>query len=260
MALCWSLDKLGPLARSARDTGVVLRAIAGADPHDQTSVDRPFSGVRRRPRIAVVRNATKGCMPEVARNFNASVKTLATFCDVTTGVALPSFPYDAAVATIVRAEGAAAFRALIESGKVRALRQADDRLGGYVGYATPAVDYIDAQRQRPLMIAALHDAFGAYDAVVSPTLPVVTYPVGVPFDRAYPEYDGNPNLIAPGNLAGLPALAMPNGFGRDGLPTSVSLLGTAFGEAALIAIGKRYQALTDAHRARPRLVTALAAQ
>jgi aspartyl-tRNA(Asn)/glutamyl-tRNA(Gln) amidotransferase subunit A len=251
MALCWSLDKLGPMARSARDTDVVLRAIAGADPLDPTSVERPFPAARRRPRIAILRNATKGCMPAVARNFNASVKVLASFCDVTTGVALPAFPYDAAVETIVRAEGAAAFRDLIESGRSKQLRQTDDRLGGYVGYATPAIDYIDAQRQRTLMTAALHDAFGAYDAVVAPTLPTVTYPVGAPFDATYREYDGNPNLIAPGNLAGLPALAIPNGFGEHGLPTSLSFLGTPFAESRLTAIGKRYQQLTTTHRERP---------
>jgi len=255
MALCWSLDKLGPMTRSARDAELVLRAIAGADPADPTSVDAPFPAARRRPRIAVLKNATKACMPAVARNFNASVKQLATFCDVTTSVALPAFPYDEAVGTIVRAEGAAAFRGLIESGRARTLRQADDRIGGYVGYETRAIDYIDAQRARTLMTAALREAFGAYDAVVAPTLPTVTYPVGVPFDSVYAEFEGNPNLIAPGNLAGLPALALPNGFGDNGLPTNLSLLGTAFAETRLTAIGKRYQQITDTHRARPTLTT-----
>jgi aspartyl-tRNA(Asn)/glutamyl-tRNA(Gln) amidotransferase subunit A len=251
MALCWSLDKLGPMTRSARDAELVLRAIAGADPADPTAVDAPFPAARRRPRIAVLKNATKACMPAVARNFNASVKQLATFCDVTTGVALPAFPYGPAVEIIVKAEGAAAFRELIESGRARTLRQANDRIGGYVGYATRAIDYIDAQRQRTLIVAALREAFGAYDAIVSPTLPTVTYPIGVPFDHTYSEYDGNPNLIAPGNLAGLPALALPNGFGDHGLPTNFSLLGTAFNETRLTAIGKRYQQLTTMHRARP---------
>jgi aspartyl-tRNA(Asn)/glutamyl-tRNA(Gln) amidotransferase subunit A len=255
MALCWSLDKLGPLTRSARDAELVLRAIAGADPLDASAIDRPFASARRRPRIAVLKNATKGCMPAVARNFNATVKVLATFCDVTRGVALPALPYDAAVETIVRAEGAAAFRALIESGGARTLRQPNDRIGGYIGYATPAIDYIDAQRQRTRMVAALHDAFGAYDAIVAPTLPTVTYPIGVRFADAYPQYEGNPNLIAPGNLAGIPALALPNGFGDHGLPTNVTLQGNAFAETQLTAIGKRYQQLTDAHRARPTLVS-----
>jgi aspartyl-tRNA(Asn)/glutamyl-tRNA(Gln) amidotransferase subunit A len=255
MALCWSLDKLGPMARSARDTETVLRAIAGADPADASALERPFARAKRRPRIAVLRNATKACMPEVARNFRATVDALATFCDVEPGPALPVFPYDAAVWTIVRAEGAAAFRSLIESGRARTLRSPDDRLGGYIGYATPAVDYIDAQRLRTQMTAALDEAFAGYDAIVAPTLPTVTYPVGKPFDATYTEFEGNPNLIAPGNLVGRPALALPNGFGPHGLPTSVALLGTMFGETQLTAIGARLQRITDAHRARPALVS-----
>jgi aspartyl-tRNA(Asn)/glutamyl-tRNA(Gln) amidotransferase subunit A len=259
MALCWSLDKLGPLTRSARDAEIVLSTIAGADPADPSALDRPYPRVRRRPRIAVLKNATKGCMPAVARNFRATVAHLATFCDVTSGVALPSFPYDAAVDTIVRAEGAAAFRSLIESGRARTLRDPGSRLGGYVGYATPAIDYIDAQRQRTRIVAALAEAFGAYDAIVAPTLPATAIPLGMSLDAWHDAYPGNPNLIAPGNLAGLPALAMPNGFGENGLPTSVSLLGTAFAETRLTAIGKRYQQVTHDHRARPALITRIPA-
>jgi aspartyl-tRNA(Asn)/glutamyl-tRNA(Gln) amidotransferase subunit A len=99
------------------------------------------------------------------------------------------------------------------------------------------------------------DAFGAYDAVVSPTLPTVTYPIGKPFDQTYTQYSGTPELISPGNLAGWPALAMPNGFGDHGLPTGVSLLGTPFNETRLTAVGKRYQQLTAFHQRRPPLVT-----
>jgi aspartyl-tRNA(Asn)/glutamyl-tRNA(Gln) amidotransferase subunit A len=210
MALCWTLDKIGPIVRSARDGELVLRAIAGADPGDAAAVDRPFPAARRRPRIAVLKNATKGCMPAVARNFRAALAELATFCD--------------------------------------------DKLGGYVAYATPALDYIDAQRQRTLMVRTLHDVFGDFDAVAGPTIGTVTYPIGAPFDKTYTEFSGTPDLIAPGNLAGLPALALPNGFGDHGLPTSITLQGTAFNETRLTAIGKRYQTQTSFHRRRPPLV------
>src|SRR5581483_6838344 len=103
MALCWSLDKLGPLARSARDAETVLRAIAGADANDPTAVDAPLVAPRRRPRIAVLKNATKGAMPEVAANFRASLKILAEFADVDGDVALPSGPWEPAVDVIVNA-------------------------------------------------------------------------------------------------------------------------------------------------------------
>ncbi len=257
MALCWTLDKLGPIARSAADAELVLAAIAGADPNDPTAVTGPFTAPRRRLRVAVLKDATKGAMPEVTANFHASLAALARIADVAGEVALPKGPWGPVVGTIVDAEGAAAFRDLIESGRSRELRNADDKLGGYVAYATPAVDYIDALRQRAKLNAALVKAMGTYDAIVSPTLPTVTYPVGLAFEKAYPKFPGGPSLIAPGNLAGLPALAMPNGMGPHGLPTSFALLGRAWGEAALTALGSRYQRETAFHLKRPPLVTSL---
>jgi aspartyl-tRNA(Asn)/glutamyl-tRNA(Gln) amidotransferase subunit A len=251
MALCWTLDKLGPMARSARDTDLILRVIAGADPADPTAVDAPFATPHRKLRVAVLKDATKASMPAVVANFRASLKAIASFADVAGEVALPKGPWGPAVGTIVDAEGAAAFRDLIESGRSRELRDADDRLGGYAAYATPAVDYIDALRQRAKLNAALVKAMDGYDAVVSPTLPTVTYPVGLGFDKAYPKYPGGPSLISPGNLAGLPALALPNGMGPSGLPTSLAFLGQAWGEAALTALGSRYQRETAFHTKRP---------
>jgi aspartyl-tRNA(Asn)/glutamyl-tRNA(Gln) amidotransferase subunit A len=254
MALCWTLDKLGPLARSARDTEVVLRAIAGSDPADPTAADRPLAASSRRPRIGVLKNATAKTMPGVVKNFSASLATLGDFCDVETGVELPAYPYSAAVGAIVNGEGAAAFRHLIESGKSRQLQQKDDRLGGYAAYATLAVDYIDAMRQRVLMIEDMRTAFDAYDAIVGPTIPTVAIPVGVPFDKAYPHYGGGPDLISSGNLAGLPALSVPNGLAEHDLPSGIAFLGLAFGEAKLLQIGKRYQQRTTHHLQHPSLL------
>ncbi|HTD37274.1 MAG TPA: amidase [Candidatus Limnocylindrales bacterium] len=257
MALCWTLDKLGPLARSARDAETILGIIAGADPNDLTAVDGPLVPPRRRLRVAVLKDGTKASMPEVVANFRASLKTIATFADVAGEVALPKGPWGPVVGTIVDAEGAAAFRDLIESGRSHELRNADDKLGGYVAYATPAVDYIDAMRQRAKLNAALERAMDGYDAIVSPTLPTVTYPVGLPFEKAWPKYPGATSLISPGNLAGLPAIAMPNGMGPENLPTSIAFLGRAWGEPALTALAKSYQRATAFHTKRPRLTTAV---
>ena len=251
MALCWTLDKLGPMTRSAADAEIVLRAIAGADPADPSAVSRPFPALRRRPRIGVLAKSTQKVMPAVKANFEAALRVLAEYCDVVPDVARPAMPYGAAVETIVRAEGAAAFRDLIESGRSRELRAVDDRTGGYVAYATLAVDYIDALRQRRFMIAALERAFGGYDAIVSPTLSTVAYPIGLSFDKAYPKYPGSVSLISAGNLAGLPAIGFPNGFGEHGLPSGMALLGRPFGEAKIASIARQYQARTQHHKKRP---------
>ena len=253
MALCWTLDKLGPMARSAADADTVLRAIAGADPADASALSRPFSALRRRPRIGVLAKATQKVMPAVKANFEAALRVMAEYCDIVPDVKRPAMPFGAAVETIVRAEGAAAFRDLIESGRARELRAVDDRTGGYVAYATLAVDYIDALRQRRFMIEALERAFGAYDAIVAPTLSTVAYPVDLPFDKAYPKYPGSVSLIAAGNLTGLPAIGFPNGFGEHGLPTGISLLGRPFCEAKIASIARQYQARTENHKKRPLL-------
>jgi len=256
MALCWTLDKLGPMTRSAADAQAVLRIISGSDPKDPSAVDRPFPNPKRRPRIGILAKATQKTMPAVKTNFETALKVLAEFCDLDDEVAVPRLPYGAAVGTIVRAEGAAAFRDLIESGQARRLRAVDDRTGGYAGYATLAVDYIDALRQRSLMLAAFEHAFGAYDAIASPTLHTLAYPIDLPFDKVYPQYRGGVSLIASGNLTGLPAIAIPSGFSDNGLPTGLSLLGRPFCEAKLAAIARAYQARTKHHRKRPKLTTA----
>jgi len=147
MALCWTLDKLGPMCRTADDCGLVLSAIAGKDPADPTTgagdFDYPVRGARaggprRRFRIGVVKNATERAQPEVKENFRRSLDVLHSFAKIDEDVEFPDFPWSAAVGIIVDAEGASAFRDLIESGGTRKLRAAADRVGGYPAIVTLA--------------------------------------------------------------------------------------------------------------------------
>ena len=101
------------------------------------------------------------------------------------------------------------------------------------------------------MKRSLSRLFERFDAIVAPTRATVAYPADKNFDDVYPGVSGGPPLIAAGNLCGLPALAVPNGFGENGLPTSLSFLGPAFGERALVELGKSYQAKTDWHTRKP---------
>jgi aspartyl-tRNA(Asn)/glutamyl-tRNA(Gln) amidotransferase subunit A len=254
MALMWTSDKLGPLCRSARDAETVLRTISGYDPNDRTSRNEPFPGIRgRRPRIAVVDGATKKTQPAVAGNFNASMEVLRSFCTVDT-IRLPKGPYGAVFGAIFNGECAAAFRDLIESGRSRELQSPEDRLGGYQVYGSLAVDYVDGMRRREILNADLVRAIEPYDALVYPTLSTVAYPVGIPFDKAYPEkYGGAIEMGSPGNLAGLPSISIPNGFGEHGLPTGLALMGRGWGEAQLTAIAKAYQRRTTFHLQHPKV-------
>lgn len=253
MALMWTSDKLGPLCRSARDTELVLKTIAGHDPNDVTSRDEAFPAVRgRRPKIGIVKNATAKTMPAIAKNFRDSVAVLRQFCDVVSDVQLPRGPYGPVFGAIFNGECAAAFRDLIESGRSRELQSVDDRIGGYQVYGSLAVDYVDGMRRRALLNDEFAAAIAPYDAIVYPTLPTVAYPVGIPFDKAYPDkYSGEVELGSPGNLAGLPSMSVPNGFGEHGLPTGLAFLGRAWGELQLTQIAKGYQARTRFHLQHP---------
>jgi aspartyl-tRNA(Asn)/glutamyl-tRNA(Gln) amidotransferase subunit A len=259
MALCWSLDKLGPMARSADCCGLVLKAIAGADPNDPTSVDKPFDHPDELPkkkfRIGIVKNATNAVMPAVKQNFEEALKVLAKFADVDDKeVALPDLPFGAAVGTIVAAEGASAFRDLIESGKVKQLRNAADRANGYSYLLLPAVDYLQALRVRGKMKKAMAAVYEKYDAIVAPSRSTVAEPLDTEFALAYAQFHGGGgNIIPAGNAVGQPALSVPNGFGDDGLPTGFQLTGKVWSESTLLALGRLYQKETDWHAKRPKV-------
>jgi Asp-tRNA(Asn)/Glu-tRNA(Gln) amidotransferase A subunit family amidase len=101
------------------------------------------------------------------------------------------------------------------------------------------------------MKRAVAGLFERFDAIVAPTRASVAYPADRNFEDAYPGVSGGPPLIPAGNLCGLPAIAVPNGFGEAGLPTSLSFLGPAFSEAALAGLAAEFQRRTDWHLQRP---------
>jgi len=258
MALCWTLDKLGPMARSADDCAIVLAAIAGKDPKDESSVDREFAYDERakpgrRLKLAVPKGVTEKVQPAVRENFEKSLESIREFADVG-GVEWPDLPWGPAVSAIVGAEGASAFLDLIQSGRVKELKCPKDRHGGYAATLIPAVDYLQAMRLRARMKKAVEPLFAEYDAIVSPGRATVAYPADQVFDNVYPGISGGPPLIPAGNLCGLPALCMPNGFGENGLPTSIAFMGRAFSEKTLVEIGNAFQDATRWHSKRPAAV------
>jgi len=255
MALSWTMDKLGPLARTAHDCGLVLAAIAGPDRADPSALaDRfayPAKERRRRYRIGVLRGSGEKTQPEVRRNFEDALAVLRRFCDVRDDLDLPEYPYEAMASVVIDAECASAFEPLFQSGRITELTAPEDRIGGYAGQVLLAKDYLRALRLRRPAALALDQLLGTVDAIAAPTLPTVAWPIDAPFDKVYPDYPGGASIGGAANLAGVPGLFLPNGVGEAGLPTSLQLTGRARGEATLLAIGARYQSLTEHHRRRP---------
>ena len=256
MALSWTMDKLGPLARTAEDCGLVLAAIAGPDPLDPATLATRFTAphrarVRQRYRLGVLKGSREKTQPEVVRNFDASLAVLREFADVVEDLELPDFPYDAAASVIIDGEAASAFEPLFESGRITQLTAPEDRLGGYPGQVVLAKDYLRALRVRRPAARALDALLAGVDAIVGPTLPTVAWPLDGAFDKVYPDYPGGSSIGGAANLSGVPGLFLMNGVGEAGLPTSLQLTGRALGEQRLLAIGIRYQERTGFHRMRP---------
>jgi aspartyl-tRNA(Asn)/glutamyl-tRNA(Gln) amidotransferase subunit A len=256
MALSWTMDKLGPLARTAEDCGTVLGAIAGGDPADPSALDRPFAypesaEPRRRYRLGVLKGTLDKTQPEVRRNFMDSMGVLRGFAEVVEDLELPDFPYDAMASIVIDAEAASAFEPLFESGRITELTAPEDRIGGYAGQVVLAKDYIRALRARRPAAAALDRLLSRVDAIAAPTLPTVAWPIDAAFDKVYPDYPGGANIGGAANLCGVPGLFLMNGTGEGGLPTGLQLTGRALGEGALLAIGHRYQQRTNFHRLHP---------
>ena len=256
MALSWTLDKLGPMGHCADDVAFVLAAIAGRDPLDESCVGRPFGWpgkpqLAKRWRVAVPKGCVEKVQPAVRENFEAALKAFGGAIEITRDVEFPDMPWGAAVGTIVGAEGASAFLELIESGGVAKLKCLSDHTGGYSNLLTPAVDYLAAMRLRRPMRAAMAKLYERFDVIATPGRGTVAYPVDKGFADAYPGISSGPSVIPAGNLTGLPALALPDGFGENGLPTSIALLGAPFSERLLAQMGVAYQGRTDWHTRRP---------
>ncbi len=269
MALSWTLDKIGPMARSADDASVVLETIAGPDTNDATSSGkryRPLDARAARSAVAKIRvafaeediadhasPAAKGALEKgiaefrrIARNFQRAT--------------LPAdVPFGPLVGTIYGAEGATIFAELIEGDRFEELADARQKAGLRAALDIRARDYLQAMRLRTRVSAAFAGIFESADVILSAGRTITATPVTQALDNP-PSTASNPppsrrpgniGLIAAGNLAGLPAVFFPCGLGTDGLPVGLQLVGPPFSEPLLLALVSAYQRDTAHHAKRP---------
>jgi aspartyl-tRNA(Asn)/glutamyl-tRNA(Gln) amidotransferase subunit A len=254
MALCWTLDKVGPLALTADDCGLVLDAVAGPDPRDPTAADRPFryeagDVTGRRFRFGVIRDVAATADADIRAAFHASLDVLSQIGTVEE-VTLAELPYEAITRTILLAEAASAFEDMIESGAIAGLTAPEDRFSAYARDTILARDYIRASRLRTFVAREADRVLSQLDALVGPSRPAVASPL----DREFRSAAGGnlPDVMgAIGNAAGLPAIAVPNGFTDAGLPTSLQFMGRAWEENTILAAARAWQTVTDWHQRRP---------
>jgi aspartyl-tRNA(Asn)/glutamyl-tRNA(Gln) amidotransferase subunit A len=256
MALSWTMDKIGPMARSAEDCRLILEAISGADPGDPSSLgDRPPLHAGTGPseargfRVGVIRpDFGKIYDPDVSAAFEDAVRKLAGLGVTVSDAKLPDFPYDETAVLVIVVEAAAAFEPLITSGRVRELVEPAAKWAGDAAKTITAVDYVRAMQARRLIQQAFEESFSRYDLLISPTMPIVAARLTDKLETAFAYSDP---LGSGGNLAGLPALSMPCGFSKGGLPIGIQVVGRPWDETRILALGRLYQENTDWHRRRP---------
>ncbi|HVR88669.1 MAG TPA: amidase [Candidatus Limnocylindria bacterium] len=273
MALSWTLDKIGPMARTAEDCAIVLASISGGDASDPTARGKRFAALLPRAAAAALRKVRVGsadedlghATPQARRALERGLAELRRVVPRFDRAVLPAdLPYGPMVGTVFGAEGATIFAELIASGRVDLLIDKRQAAGLKEGMEIRARDYLQAMRLRTVLGARFRELFTQVDVLVAPartsTAPAIdaaldTRPPGAGSLAAIPAAGapapGNTGLIPAGNLAGLPAIFFPCGFGTDGLPVGLQLVGPPFSEPLLVAIVAAYQRETGHHLKRP---------
>jgi Asp-tRNA(Asn)/Glu-tRNA(Gln) amidotransferase A subunit family amidase len=251
MALSWSMDKLGPMCRGVEDCALVFAAIQGADGIDSTAVERPFvwdAGLDvRRLRVGYLKSAferelefddddteeDRARAREWLEIDLAAIDALGALGVELIPIELPDLPVSA-LSFFLSAEAGAAFDELTRSGRDDLLvRQIENAWPNVFRQARtiPAVEYIQANRVRTLLMRNMERVLDGLDCWVAPSF-------------------GGANLLLT-NLTGHPAVVVPNGFTSDSTPTSFTINGRLFGECEILALARAYQELTGFHHRHP---------
>jgi Asp-tRNA(Asn)/Glu-tRNA(Gln) amidotransferase A subunit family amidase len=237
MTLSWSMDKLGPICRTVEDCAIVFNAIQGVDGQDFTCMQAPFNydGTKglKGIKIAYLKSDFERKYPSKSMD-SLSLIVLQKLGAELIPLELPNLPSND-ISFLLGVEAAAAFDELTRSGKddlmVRQNKNAWPNAFRSARFI-PAVEYIQANRHRTLLIQEMERRLKGIDVYLSPS------------------FGKNLTLT---NLTGHPCVVLPNGFRTEGRPTSITFMGKLFGEAKLLQVAKAYQDATDFHKKHPNL-------
>lgn len=259
MALAYSMDKIGPMARSAEDCTNIFAAIAGHDPLDRSMlpVDRaaftftPAAELKGRTlRIGWLTNAWKKYDPGIEKIVVSAKPVLRRHFPSVHDAQLPEGPWEDAANLILSAEGSSAFDSLIRSGKVKELTDPMGHVAGYLNQTISGADYTNALRIRDVLQRKMSEIFLSYDVLVTASQPVTATPLDLNLFTGLSFADP---LGAIGNLCGLPALSVPCGFTEKNLPVGLQFVGRAGDDGAVLQAGRIFQQATPWHHKHPKL-------
>ncbi len=269
MAIAWSMDKLGPMARTADDCGLILSVIAGHDPRDHDSLPASLadfhyaSSASPKPlRIGKLTNAWTRMAPGLESAIDAALKALEKNGAKVSDAALPDGPFEDAAELTILMEAASAFQDMVRSGSCAQLVDPLGQVNGYISQELSATDYLQVQRVRTILQKRIDRLFDSYDVIATAGSATAAQPL-VPAPRgqnqpavpaARPSVDNSqraPDGIS--SLCGLPALSVPCGFSGDNLPYGIQFIARATNDHAVIDAARTFQNLTDWHKRRPRI-------
>lgn len=228
MSLSWSMDKVGPLARNAEDCAIVFSVIQGEDKNDLTTKNLPF-GVDwnkdvKSLKVAYLKKDIEKDTTDTGDNLRNALKVLKEMGIEPTEVELPEdVPYRG-FDIILRAEAGAFFDELVRSGEVDLMVEQDQRSRANSlrqSRFIPAVEYLQANRQRQVLMQKMQNLMKDYDVLISPSF-------------------GNDQLLAT-NLTGHPVIAIPTGLDKKNHPTSMTFVGKLYDEASILLLAKAFQ-------------------
>lgn len=237
MALSWSMDKIGPISRSALDNAIVLSVINGMDEKDASTIPAAFNYSAKNDvkklKVGYFKPFFEGDRPTI-KNDQAVLEVLKNQGIELHPLELKTSMNPGPIVNMLLVEGAAAFddltRLNLDDQLVAQHRNAWPNIFRAARFI-PAVEYVQMSRQRSLLIQEMHELMKGYDVIVTPS------------------FAGQQLQIT--NLTGHPALCLPNGFAENGSPTSITLLANLFEEEKLIMLGRLIQENTDWQAKRP---------
>ncbi|MES2278504.1 MAG: amidase [Bacteroidota bacterium] len=239
MALSWSMDKLGPIARSVEDVAIVFNAIQGTDPNDLSTISATFNYDGRVKSLKGYKiGYTKADFERRSQNHANDSLTLVKLRELGAElipIEYPQLPISS-MTIILDAEGAAAFQELVLNHQTDGMILQGKNAWPNTFRASqfiPAVEYIQANRARTMLIQQWYEKLKGLDLYITPAF-------------------GNLNLNLT-NLTGNPCVVLPNGFTQRGRPTSITFMGQLFGEGKLLQAAGIYQNATDFHTKHPAL-------
>lgn len=257
MALSWTLDKIGPLAHTAEDCGLILQVIAGKDSKDPGSAGKSFYYTPQYARplkglkvgyspVDFTDRADASARPAFAAAVNAFKESGVQLIETK----LPDFRYGTILDTVLHAEQASIFEPMISGGQVEQLADPSQIAGLKASLDVRATDYLKAMRLRRLLQEAFAKLFSEVDVLLTTGRSGPAPPVNEPLDGPPSVPGGFSGIVQAGNLAGLPAVTFPCGFAGN-LPVALQVVGLPFSENTILAIARDFQTRTDWHKRRP---------